>query len=264
MAHGEALEGYRLIGAAVQGPSHVHQGTPCDDRFHWAAANGRICAVVSDGAGSAKLGRNGAQAISTTLADELAKHKGKLKDLDELRDTITLIINSVKGGLAASEGATISDYHATIVGAVWDKDRGVLFHVGDGVAASLNARRLTEPKSWTNATISEPENGESSDQTYFFTMEKLNLKLKEIQTPTVVALMSDGAAGLAYLTKENVLEGGFFAPIMDRWARMSDDQKVAEQLAGALTAPGAAQNNDDDKCLLIAVAQKDLAQTAAS
>jgi len=254
---GEVAGNFSIAAASIQGPSHRSRGVPGDDRFAWKVQGDRICAIVCDGAGSAELGRVGAERASVDLAS----------DLINAMANNPLSAETVRGAVAASISALtrqllqrypqnqVSDFHATVVGAIWDEAGCVLFHIGDGVAAGLprSAALPTEPSTWAKSKISEPQNGESEDQTFFFTMTPLALRVTEVGPVDAVALMSDGAASLAYTKADKTLEGGLFGPVSARWAEVLDCTKVAGLLADVMMADEARAISEDDKCLLIAI-----------
>lgn len=254
---GEIVGAFSIAAAAVQGPSHLARGAPGDDRFAWKASAERICAIVCDGAGSAPMGRVGAERASADMA----------ADLISAMAASPLNADSVRGAVAASISALtrqlltrypknqLADFHATVVGAIWDEKACVLFHIGDGAAAALEsaAAPLSEMSAWSRPVISEPENGESIDQTFFFTMTPLSLRVREVGAVDAIVLMSDGAAALAYVQADRNLESGFFAPLAAHWAEVKDCAKMASAFAGVMTCDEAKSKSEDDKCLLVAV-----------
>ncbi|RYD81573.1 MAG: protein phosphatase 2C domain-containing protein [Verrucomicrobiaceae bacterium] len=251
------LENFSLAGAAVQGPGHLRAGTPCDDRFAWHSSLGRVCAVVADGAGSAKLGRVGAESVSSILVRNVLETTNETPlTIEGVRAAVRAGVFCARRALATSHPqARLSDFHATVVGAVWDSDTCILFHIGDGVGAVIANDRssLAEAATWEDALVSEPENGDSADQTYFFTMDPIRLRLKQVQNPLAVVLMTDGAASLCYTHQSAKLEGGFFSPIASYLARTNDLEKLASQLPGVMRSDQANITSDDDKCIIIAI-----------
>jgi hypothetical protein len=71
-------EGMKIIGARVRGVKHKHEGTNCDDWFEFAGAGPWTVIAVSDGAGSARFSRVGAEhackAAVRQLCDDLKDH----------------------------------------------------------------------------------------------------------------------------------------------------------------------------------------------
>lgn len=64
--------GFRMFGARVRGKKHKHDGTNCDDWFHFDQAGPWTVIAVSDGAGSCQYSRVGAKAACETAVRELA------------------------------------------------------------------------------------------------------------------------------------------------------------------------------------------------
>jgi hypothetical protein len=75
----EAANGLKLFGARVRGKKHKHEGTNCDDWFEVAAEGPWTMIAVSDGAGSKKFSRVGAEvsckAAIASLKDALRGHQ---------------------------------------------------------------------------------------------------------------------------------------------------------------------------------------------
>jgi hypothetical protein len=78
-ATGVSPEGMKIIGARVRGVKHKHEGTNCDDWFEFANAGPWTVIAVSDGAGSARFSRVGAEhackAAVRQLRDDLTGHR---------------------------------------------------------------------------------------------------------------------------------------------------------------------------------------------
>ncbi len=75
----ESPEKLKLIGARVRGKAHKHEGTNCDDWFEFAISGNWTIIAVSDGAGSKKFSRIGAQVSCEAAVKYLTE---KLKDLN--------------------------------------------------------------------------------------------------------------------------------------------------------------------------------------
>lgn len=256
-ARGELMKDFAFLGTAVQGAAHQRMGAQCDDRFAWHSLRDRYCAVVADGAGSARFGRVGAHLASAVLARDM------LETMIDAPLTVEGVSAAAKAGLLAIRDSLLqywpetrlSDYHATIVGAIWSAEGGFLFHIGDGVAAGIESR-FGSPMAvdaWENARVSQPENGESADQTYFFTMDPIHIRVTEVTSPSAIVLMTDGAASVCYTHKSSKLEGGFFAPIASYLSRTGDPEKLSAQLTNVMRSDQAGLKSDDDKCIVIAL-----------
>jgi len=77
-------DGFKLIGARTRGKKHKHEGTNCDDWFHFTVSGDWTIISVSDGAGSKKFSRVGSEvackAAVTQLSASLKDHKVKYRD----------------------------------------------------------------------------------------------------------------------------------------------------------------------------------------
>ncbi len=68
----EGLAPWRVVGASITGSSHQRFGEPCQDAAGWALGPERsLIVAVADGAGSAKLGGEGARLAISTAIDHL-------------------------------------------------------------------------------------------------------------------------------------------------------------------------------------------------
>lgn len=71
----ELLGGLKLIGARVRGKKHKHEGTNCDDWFELNQCTGDWTIIaVSDGAGSKKFSRVGAEVACKAAVEYLSKN----------------------------------------------------------------------------------------------------------------------------------------------------------------------------------------------
>ncbi len=78
----ESPEKLKLIGARVRGKAHKHEGTNCDDWFEFGVSGNWTIIAVSDGAGSKKFSRIGAQ-VSCEAAVKYLSEKLKNFNLQE-------------------------------------------------------------------------------------------------------------------------------------------------------------------------------------
>jgi hypothetical protein len=77
-------DGFKLIGARARGKKHKHEGTNCDDWFHFTVSGDWTIIAVSDGAGSKQFSRVGAEMACKAAVEQLAvclgEHKVKHRD----------------------------------------------------------------------------------------------------------------------------------------------------------------------------------------
>jgi hypothetical protein len=250
---------WRVFSASATGPRNVDQGTAGQDASHCLVSGDVLVAVVCDGAGSAQEGRAGADFMARSLAEAIstAVHADhRLLELEtegsaRLETILRGAIETVRGGLAdlaASGGLGLRDYSCTLVGCVASPDGGCLFHIGDGYAIVQGAGG--------ESVLSQPENGEYADETYFVTDEdwREHLRLTPLAAPgagCMIGLMSDGTAPFAV----DRARSGFFRPFIDPVAAYLRDASAPdgnEALRNLLESPRAGEISSDDKTLLLA------------
>lgn len=157
--------------ASVRGTSHIKNGTRIQDAkrcFELKLKSGAsvFCAVVSDGAGSASHGGEGAIVVCRSFGEFLRQHflsqtgefptEDLLWDwLDETRDRIFLA--------ATNRSLKPRDFAATLIVAVTNGHQTLTAHIGDGVIVA----RTSEDQKWQ--VFSPSENGEYASTTFFVT-----------------------------------------------------------------------------------------------
>ena len=235
----------KIVAASVTGALHHHRKLPCQDCFkHVVGKN--LVAVVSDGAGSAKLGKIGAKIICSTICDllknaDFARAPEKIKSAIKLaREKLMLHrLNQSK----SEEG--IADFAATLVGVMCHGNKGVFFHIGDGAAIAVRSN-------YSDFVASRPENGNFTCETFFYTQQAWleNLRLTFFENASRLLLMSDGVASFSFTPDFKEIEQGFVAPIDRFLAEAQSKTKAVKALANTLNTPRAQRINPDDKTLV--------------
>ncbi len=235
-----------IVAASITGPYHKAKNLPCQDFYAHANRSGRVVAVISDGAGSAKYGKIGAKTVCSTLCDILISCP-----LNDIRQKIIDALEVARQKLiyhrfnkSKNENGLV-DFAATVVGTVYIKNRGIFFHIGDGAAIALGDSLQTV---W----VSRPENGLFSCETYFFTMDdwKDSLRFTPFEEAQSLMLMTDGVTGFAFTKGYECLKNGFVEPINSFLHDEKNHRKAVRALNNTLEAPRACQLNPDDKTLL--------------
>ena len=234
----------KVVAASVAGLLHVNKKITCQDCYNHVIGK-NLVAVVSDGAGSAKYGKIGAKNVCEVLCDLL-----KNADFTKIENEVIKAIDVVREKLflhrfnKTKNENGLSCFAATIVGVVYNKGRGVFFHIGDGAALSLGE----------DATFvaSRPENGCFSCETFFFTQKEWreNLRFTKIQNAKSILLMSDGLTSFAFKSDFNEIEHKFIYPINDYLFNEKSLLKAKKALENTLNTPKAQKLNSDDKTLL--------------
>ena len=253
-----------ITAAAVPGKSHLDAGIPCQDAWQVATtADGRwLAGAVSDGAGSAARAAEGAAFVTAEVVAALIAETARIDTRGPgvwLKDRVHAILIDVRERLR-DMGSDIADFHCTLVGVLIGPTGGFFFHVGDGAALASGAlldgpgagdRKL---QLWDKVILSEPENGEYINETFFVTEDNWDKHLRSTvlsEDLDIIALMSDGAMPL-------VLQRGrpyvpFINPIISRLLTTPELAQRERLVQGYLAAPETYPLTGDDKTLLLAV-----------
>lgn len=204
----------------MPGFSHLDNGQSCEDSHSvLVLPNGWLIAIAADGAGSAKHGGEGARLVCQILIEHLRAGWGRRHPAFLARISKRGVESKILAGIekarkfiiktAPDIGASIDDFHATVIGCVVNESGGYFFHIGDGAGCAMN------PTDDDDFVVSRPENGPYAETTFFFTEErwKKHLRITEIgKQHTIVTLMSDGVMPLA-LTSDMRPFSPFLAPV---------------------------------------------------
>lgn len=250
---------WRVFAAAAVGSSHVQAGLPCQDAYAFQVVGDALLATVCDGAGSAASSHVGARLVSTGVVNELVRHllsarasgsKPWPEGVEEAYDWMRELLSEVRAGLirhAQAAESPLADFATTLVGVVTTPVGGWFFHVGDGVGVADACNGGT--------SVSQPENGEYANETYFITGEDWapHLRLLRIVAPQRLALMSDGAASFVMGKGNEALFAPFITPV-EKFLLATDEASGSEALARTLGDARTDRITPDDKTLLLAYA----------
>ncbi|WP_074471601.1 PP2C family serine/threonine-protein phosphatase [Bosea sp. BIWAKO-01] len=248
------------VGACSIGTSHLRTGAGCDDaaaclEIEVGDADPALIAVVSDGAGSAKLSRLGSHIVTTAFCRSakaflLNGGQAALIDddvaaewLDDIRDRVDQRAHLLQESPKA--------FAATLVGVVVQRHTASIIHVGDGACAL----RLRGDTQWQ--VPSWPAQGEYASTTYFVTDDPY----PRVAVSTVpgaveeIALFTDGLERLAL----DFTMGGAFPrffetmfPALRRAESFGRQRVLSRELRSFLDGSLVTERTDDDKTLIMA------------
>lgn len=242
---------WRWAVASRTGTSHVRMGTRKQDAYSVMRMSPHtLCAVVSDGAGSASHGGQGASLLCRSL---MAHFRTWFEHHDCLPgdDVILCWIDQVRDQLsdaATRRGVTRRQFAATLVMLVVFKNRVMALQIGD---SALVARKdgVWEALCW-------PESGEFASTTYFVTddpearLHTFNFDLEY----DAFALFSDGLESVALEQATQQPFARFFDPMIKPVDQVEREGRLVE-LSGALAryldSPALCERTDDDKTLIL-------------
>lgn len=242
---------WRWAAASRIGTSHVKAGTRKQDAYvARTLPDGTLCVIVSDGAGSAPFGGEGASLVCRSmvrnLGDWLTQHDGLpdeeliLEWIDGVRDTLSVV--------AENREVTRRQFAATLAMLAVRRGELLALQVGD---SSVVARTNGE---WE--AICWPDSGEFASTTYFVTDDP-EVRLNSVRTPSShdgFAVFSDGIETIALQQAELKPHPGFFGPMIrpiDAAEGIGKLVDLSAALGRYLDGPAVCERTDDDKTLVL-------------
>ena len=242
---------WRWAAASRIGTSHQRMGTRKQDAYGVRLSSKSLLAVVSDGAGSASYGGEGASlvcrhlltkatswfAANDSTPDDEAIHSW----MDDLRDRLALA--------ATRREISRRQFAATVALLMVAPHEVLTLQIGDSVVV---ARREGE---WE--ALCWPENGEFAATTFFVTDEpEPRLRIaRNASNFDGFALFSDGIEAVSVNHATRKPHGPFFDPMIGpidlatgRSGRLS---VLSSNLASFLDSPRLCDRTDDDKTLIL-------------
>lgn len=199
----------------VQGNSHKNNNVPCQDRTYYLEENGLYVMTLADGAGSKEFSHFGAEIVVKETAqilinsfdefiqklEEYGKNALEIEQNKQLVKELILdrLMTKLEDYALTNKISSVKDLASTLLFCAMDyRNRYIIGHIGDGL---IGASFLT-PSDGYSMVLSEPENGEQSNITYFVTDDK-SIQHFRIQSGMftnleAIYLMSDGVADVFY------------------------------------------------------------------
>jgi Protein phosphatase 2C len=244
--------------ASQVGTSHLRTGQRLQDAHSCFSirSQGRewFVGVVSDGAGSARFGGEGAALVCRTIGLASRRHFNQFASLpaaaeieywvDEVRDRIYRA--------ASARSLEPKDFAATLICTISDGVHSVFAHIGDGCVVT----RTRGSGEWT--APSWPDHGEYASTTTFVTDQPAaKVRVSVCDDPVdVIALFSDGIERMVLDMAARKPAERFFsviaAPVLTSAVLSGKDARLSEQLRSYLDSEQVCSRTDDDKTLVIA------------
>ncbi|MDP6751670.1 MAG: protein phosphatase 2C domain-containing protein [Candidatus Poribacteria bacterium] len=163
-------------------------------------------------------------------------------------NTETKFVNDTEG--PADRSPTLDDFAATMVGVIAQPEGGFFFHIGDGCAVACH-----DLEDWGNCTVSDPENGEYANETFFFTggdWDSSHLRFKAFPPAAMILLMSDGSMPFTMAKGKTSLALGFI-PELTSYFREHSEEQGKDVLGEVIGGEQARSISSDDKSLVWAL-----------
>lgn len=229
------------------GQSHIASGLPCQDAVEARIISpSRFVVALSDGAGSAVKSQIGSQSLvesACALVGNFLETVSKLEP--ELLDRIVReAILSARQKLKAL--GLPDDFHATAIIVIGIDKEVRIYHIGDGavmVGQGINSTKLLIHRS-------NPENGEFSNETFFYTQEhwEQHLRLQVVKHPQFLVLVSDGVDPFLWDNKGTRV--GFLKPLLTKLQNL-DEKQISHELDQIINDPRTNDVTNDDKSIIV-------------
>ena len=155
-----------FVSAATKtGARHTKQNRPNEDSYHWSAPPGSplTIAAISDGAGSATRARDASQiAVATAVRHAAAQLRRGADPKDAAIAAVDRVHLALHRVASRTELQDISQFHCTLILAIWLRESLTAIQIGDGAATIRTAGE--------HKMLTVPQQGMYANETYFVTM----------------------------------------------------------------------------------------------
>lgn len=245
----EDLGPWKVAGASVTGSSHERLGQPCQDAHAWAVGSeARLIAAVADGAGSAALGREGAQ-LAVASAVKYLMGRRQLSDEAVLRIDLTAALEQARDALeseARVRDVDVRELATTLILLVAGPEFIAAAQIGDGATVAADGLDGV-------AGLTRPQGGEYINETMFLcspgALESAQFSYRPGPT-RAGALFTDGIQMLALKMPEGTPHAPFFGPFFQS-LNTAPHADANGKLAAFLRSPRMRARTTDDLTLLM-------------
>lgn len=234
----------KATSGTIIGTSHLKTGTPCQDAVARKIKSTSACIALADGAGSRPLSHIGSAILTDRMADFGLKNFEALHRLINLQSpkALDMVVDPLIFALTATarrKKLKVDAFASTLMFFVVQDNRYVAGHIGDGAIFIQDTTGVR--------VLSQPDNGEYSNVTYFITDKKAKTKLRLysgiIEHHFGVMLMSDGTA-------ESLFDKRFKKPAeaakrLFQWSNNLPIRKMSKVLSANLEKSFRTRTTDD-------------------
>jgi serine/threonine protein phosphatase PrpC len=231
---------YKSAIAARQGISHKKTNTPCQDSVIEYRCDGYYFLGLSDGAGSAKYSNIGSEQILFFLTLHLRIYfEDYQNDIIDANKNLLSIIHIALKIIAKKNKVNVDELSSTLLLFVIKGNKYMIIHLGDGVVGKLD-------KNNNLSVLSEPENGEFYNITFFSTTtdsNRVRFYYGDISDISGIVLMSDGVEESLYDYKTRKLVPATKKII--KWLDNGSEEEITSVLSNNLKNVFAKKSDDD-------------------
>ncbi len=249
---------WKHVAQSLQGPSHVADGTVCQDshlvRIVGNAPAETLIACAADGAGSAKQSHLGSSLACDTITENAARYHETHGDFMALQldDVVAWCDNAREKFRAAAESKRFAfrELATTLCVAILTPEGSVFFQIGDGA--------ITVGNNGVYGVVFWPQSGEYANVTNFITSDSYQDEIEFQATTscfTDVALFTDGIERLALNFGCQTPHLPFFQPLFRAVRSSGKGTTLEKDLAQFLESESVKNRSDDDKTLILATSQ---------
>lgn len=191
----------------------LNSDTICQDSNYCLKHKDFVGLAVADGAGASRLSHIGAELSAKTVCLFLAKKFDSIYHSEAL-SAKNKIINSIRRSIKAcaeKENALLEDFATTVLFVAIKSDRIICGHIGDGLILFKAGGIIN--------VLSEPENGEYSNLTYFVTTASCQPHFRIYKGATskidAVYLMTDGLSNFIFSQVSKKISPKFIQSLKD-------------------------------------------------
>lgn len=246
---------WRHIAQSLQGPSHLADGTCCQD-FHGVKVLGQktesvLVACVADGAGSARFSQFGSKTACESLLELASAHFNSNGHFDGFsrEDAIGWCedIHTRIKSAAAEMDCTARELATTLSAVIATPNSSSFFQIGDG--------GIVVRHNGVCGIVFWPQSGEYANSTNFITSDDYRDQLEFVSVDSSfgeIALMTDGLERLALSFNQHIPHAPFFEPLFRALRTAENLTQLGEDLRIFLGSTSVQQRSDDDKTIILA------------